>query len=265
MKRIAILLIMLFSLALGACASVPPEEPQESATFYGKILSIEGSNALAEALKSEAVRASSDQFSFSTAGLPDIGAVAGSYVSITFTGDIQESYPAGITVTGWALIPVQESEPNDVPAMTVSYGAQSTFLNYFPPVQWSQYDPGSGEVTTLLGCGFGPLDAKADPFALTRQGNEPIMLVSGRLPDTVTAIAWPAGILALSAEERQASYDTRITLETKGTSIQLPEDNQGYLVLATAYWNDKQDGKTPFGNTSYLLLIQPDAPTAQGD
>ncbi len=47
---------------------------------------------------------SSERISFTTEGLPDIGAQVGSPVEISYRGQIRETFPAGIDAVGWRLL-----------------------------------------------------------------------------------------------------------------------------------------------------------------
>ena len=261
MKRIAVLLAALLCISLAACTNAPAEVAQDTSqsgdSFYAQILSIEGDSVLVEALEDEWVLASSTEFTFSAAELPDIGAAPGAYVNLVFTGEIAESFPAQITVLNWFDISDQFDHPQDIPAMTAFYHDISSPISPFPPYAWSHYLE-DGTVEAFVADGFGPLDGGAVPLILeTESEGDPIaavlLLSKDMLPDQITAVAWPADILELPAEERL--YDSAITLETSGGYIMLPEDGAGYLIFATAVWSDKEDGATPFGSANYLLLV----------
>lgn len=75
----------------------------DESNFNAKILEIYENSVLVEALEGESIRNSSDQFTFGTKELDDIGATVGDIVTITYTGDIRESYPAQITAVSWAI------------------------------------------------------------------------------------------------------------------------------------------------------------------
>ena len=72
-------------------------------SFTAKIISISDSNVVVEPIESEKERSSSDRISFSSNGLADIDASAGSYVRITYIGEIAESYPAQINAIAWEI------------------------------------------------------------------------------------------------------------------------------------------------------------------
>lgn len=67
-------------------------------TFTAAVLEIHDSWLLVEPLEGEAIRASADRVEVPTGNLPDLPALAeGDLVTITYTGTVQESYPAQIT------------------------------------------------------------------------------------------------------------------------------------------------------------------------
>ena len=55
-------------------------------------------------MEGESERSSSDKISFATGNLKDIGVTAGSYIKVTYGGEIMESYPAQIIPYDWELI-----------------------------------------------------------------------------------------------------------------------------------------------------------------
>ena len=80
------------------------EEPRVENSFLAKVLEINGSAVLVEALEDQPVRLSSDQFSFGTNNLEHIGVQVGDIVKVTFTGAIRESYPAQIDAVKWEIV-----------------------------------------------------------------------------------------------------------------------------------------------------------------
>ena len=80
------------------------EEPRVENSFLAKVLEINGSAVLVEALEDQPVRLSSDQFSFGTKNLEHIGVQVGDIVKVTFTGAIRESYPAQIDAVKWEIV-----------------------------------------------------------------------------------------------------------------------------------------------------------------
>lgn len=112
MRGLSVLAVLILAAGCGRAAGSTGDER----SFQAKILEIHDSSVLVEALEGEEVRNSSDQFSFGTADLEDIGAGAGDVVKITFTGDIMESSPAQIRVVSWSLTekasPGTDGEPS---------------------------------------------------------------------------------------------------------------------------------------------------------
>lgn len=81
-----------------------PQKPQENTSvFYATVQKINGSSVLVVPLAGEDELRSSDQITFSTKELEDIGACAGDIVKITYNGQIMESYPAQIKAISWEL------------------------------------------------------------------------------------------------------------------------------------------------------------------
>lgn len=76
----------------------------EEKSFQATVLEVNDSSALVEALEDEEVRNSSDQFSFGTENLDDIGAEAGDIVRVLYTGGIMETYPAQIQAVSWSVV-----------------------------------------------------------------------------------------------------------------------------------------------------------------
>ena len=82
-------------------------DPITEASFKAKIVEIESESVIVEPLEGEIELTSPNRkrIRFSTNGFDDIGASVGDIVTITFMGgSITESYPAGITATGWAIV-----------------------------------------------------------------------------------------------------------------------------------------------------------------
>lgn len=67
------------------------------------VLEVHTGSVLVAPLESEVEWSSSQQLSFSVAGLEDIGAKVGSVVEISYTGSIRETYPAAIDATNWRI------------------------------------------------------------------------------------------------------------------------------------------------------------------
>lgn len=83
-----------------------PEKPQKienTSVFYATVQEISGSSVLVVPLAGEDELRSSDQITFSTKNLEDIGICVGDIVKITYDGQIMESYPAQIKAISWEL------------------------------------------------------------------------------------------------------------------------------------------------------------------
>lgn len=83
-----------------------PEKPQKienTSVFYATVQEISGSSVLVVPLAGEDELRSSDQITFNTKDLEDIGVCAGDIVKITYDGQIMESYPAQIKAISWEL------------------------------------------------------------------------------------------------------------------------------------------------------------------
>ena len=116
MKKSVLLLIAIllcFAMCFTGCESSSEAEPKETKgeelqetepeTFLAEILQINGKSVLVEPLEDERERKSSDQISFGTGELEDIGAEEGDIVKITYDGLIMESYPAQIHASKWEI------------------------------------------------------------------------------------------------------------------------------------------------------------------
>lgn len=82
----------------------PPEEPADgdhgsAEAFTGLVVEIRASAILVEPLEGEAERSTADRILVSVDGLTLPELAAGDKIRVTYTGGIQESYPAGITGT----------------------------------------------------------------------------------------------------------------------------------------------------------------------
>lgn len=80
------------------------EEENFLYTFDAKVLEVLEKSVLVEPLEGERERSSCDKISFATGNLKDIGVKAGSYIKITYGGEIMESYPGQIVAIDWELI-----------------------------------------------------------------------------------------------------------------------------------------------------------------
>lgn len=108
MKRTIILVLCCMILAISGCSQ---KSSGTEYRFTGTILEINGNRVLVEALEGEDIRRSSDKIEFSSGELEDIQAKVGDTVSIVYSGEIMETYPAQITALSWSV--VQRAEDSD--------------------------------------------------------------------------------------------------------------------------------------------------------
>ncbi len=84
------------------------EQEQVVRSFTAFIVELTDSLAVVAPGEDQEEWRSSDRISFSTEDLPDIGAQVGSPVEISYRGQIQERFPAGIDAVGWRLLQAPE-------------------------------------------------------------------------------------------------------------------------------------------------------------
>lgn len=77
------------------------EEDEVEFTFNAKILEISGNSVTVEPFADEDERENSNQICFDISKLPDIDAIVGNFVKVTYTGEIMYSYPAQINAVNW--------------------------------------------------------------------------------------------------------------------------------------------------------------------
>lgn len=104
----AVSLLLCAVMLVPGCKKQEKEENMQqnrgkSVSFYATVQKINGSSVLVEPLAGEDELRSSDQITFGTKDLEDIGVQAGDIVKITYNGEIMESYPAQIKAISWAL------------------------------------------------------------------------------------------------------------------------------------------------------------------
>ena len=149
MKRVfSILLVLLFSAGLAACAaSEPPENMGNETVFRAQVLSVENESMLVEPVEGSAELRASDRISVALEHMaPSPEPQAGDLVEITYNGEILESYPAqlgavyGITVAEQAEKP---EEPEDEPEQSapeepvrVEYGYEDVYMALDIPADW---------------------------------------------------------------------------------------------------------------------------------
>lgn len=80
-----------------------PPKIENTSVFYATVQQTYGSSVLVVPLAGEDELRSSDQITFSTKDLEDIGVCVGDIVKITYDGQIMESYPAQIKAISWEL------------------------------------------------------------------------------------------------------------------------------------------------------------------
>jgi|GEM_PF-1127740 len=115
MKNIALAFLIVFVLLFAACSSgAENTDTAENAVFSAQIIETSGSSVLVTPLKGEAILQSSDKVTFGIAGLDDINAAVGDIVTITYSGEIMESYPAQIIAISWALLEKAEQPLEEV-------------------------------------------------------------------------------------------------------------------------------------------------------
>lgn len=139
MKRIILSLALIFVLLLSACSGLAADGPGGEMNFDGQILEIYDGGVLVEPVEGEDIRSSSDKISFSTDELDDIGAQMGDTVTVRYSGEVMESYPAQVIALGWSIsekgvsvsdIPEPESE-------AVEYSHGDVYMSLDLPGGWS--------------------------------------------------------------------------------------------------------------------------------
>lgn len=73
-------------------------------SFNARILELSANDVTVEPLEGEDILRSANEIRFSKNNLDDIGASVGDTVTVTYTGAIRESFPAGITATRWVIV-----------------------------------------------------------------------------------------------------------------------------------------------------------------
>lgn len=96
MKNIAITVACALLLLFSGCA-------KKEASFDGVVMEIHENSVLVAPCEGEDILRSADRISFSAADLSDIEAEVGDTVSVTYSGDVMESYPAQVTAVKWSI------------------------------------------------------------------------------------------------------------------------------------------------------------------
>ena len=117
-KYLAAFLALCMSCSLWGCAASddPEGTVSQGADFVATIQEVYQNSVLVEPVEGEDELRSSDQITFGTQELPDIGAEVGDQVRIFYNGEIMESYPAQIRATGWEM--VKKTEPQQLQPYT---------------------------------------------------------------------------------------------------------------------------------------------------
>ena len=79
------------------------EAPHMIHTFTAKILEVDQQSALVQPILQEPELESADKIRFAVGELEDIGAQVGSFVEVSYTGSIMETYPAQIHGVKWEI------------------------------------------------------------------------------------------------------------------------------------------------------------------
>ena len=103
------LFIITVLMLLAGCAGL-----RNQASLKGRILEIYENSVLVEPLSGESIRMSSDKISFLTQSLAKIGVSVGDIVTVTYTGEVMESYPAQIRAVSWSIYKKAANLPGSV-------------------------------------------------------------------------------------------------------------------------------------------------------
>ena len=97
--------------ALWEREGVDADVTDDGRRFVATIRELTDTTAVVEPVEGAAERTSSDRITFGIASLADIGAAVGDLVEVRYTGDVMETYPAQIQVTGWGLLKEERRFP----------------------------------------------------------------------------------------------------------------------------------------------------------
>lgn len=157
-NRFSILLILLSVLFLSACGASPEVTTAE---FTATVLEFGENHAIVMPVEGEDILRSSDKISFSISGLLDIGAQPGDIISVAYSGEVMESYPAQIVAQSWSLVKKAEQEnnmPNAEPksdsidlSKVAEYSFNDVFMRVKLPSSWSYSITSAKESASLEG------------------------------------------------------------------------------------------------------------------
>lgn len=256
MKTILMLLAPLL-LSVGADKTVTTMPvASDLPTFQAIVLSLTETTALVEAQSGDYVR-NGDQFTFSIQNLPATGVRAGDTVLLTYTGFIQETWPAQIEVTDWRVLTSGTSTTPltglTVPTLSLGYGGQTLALPGDIDT-WTYWE--EDEIaTTICECRTHPMDRQVPYPAITRTTDNFVSLSFTTSPDTVTIRCWPAAL----AGTQEGDYDRyAVSLHWNGKGFALPAGTEDLVLEVYANWKERQPGVS-FGTASYIFSLSESA------
>lgn len=160
---VSLLALVLVCLLLGGCAQAAAidtstPEPPAPAFFSGTILEIHDGSVLVEPLAEDALRRSADRVSVATGNLPALELQVGDRVSITYDGNIMESYPAQIRASDWILLQKASALGDLSPAQTVVHTADAFQMAFTLPAGWqySEIDAEQSDISGAQGLRLSP-------------------------------------------------------------------------------------------------------------
>jgi hypothetical protein len=103
MKRLIPLLSTILILSVLSSCNQPKTGGDEWG-FLGTITEISESTTVVAPVEGEDILRSADKVMFSNSGLYEIDASVGDIVSVTYKGEIMESYPTQVNAVGWAIL-----------------------------------------------------------------------------------------------------------------------------------------------------------------
>lgn len=106
MRKMTVILLLLFWVT--GCDTAESTDSTSSnainsVSFHAMILEINGNNIIVQPMEGEKELRSSDKIEFSRTELEDIDVAVGDVVTITYSGEIAESYPAQIGAISWSI------------------------------------------------------------------------------------------------------------------------------------------------------------------
>lgn len=247
-----IALLLLLVLSLSACQSPGGQaaSPLEQKSFLAKVIEVRADSATVEAFEDEAIRLSSDRFSFDTANLADLQALPGDTVRIVYAGEIRESHPALIDVQSWTM----EEKKRDrsllglaPPILRITYAGQSKDITHGSST-WSFLDPKSKDMLTLHSTAALELDNPTRAPNFMKTSDRKLSISFPVAPDSVSVRYWnPDKITADTVCQE-------VLLPTNG-QLMLPQEEGSFNLEVIATWLDDGSGSS-HGTASYCLLIK---------